>query len=131
MSLHRIIPEVDTIIEVSKVSQFLMMGRLLWAMLQSALNQEGGPSHSTERYARLLKIDITDSKPPGYAKEYVVPLHVYTGVPGGPKKVAAQTEILHAQNGQFLVLTKRQRNRPADQCPLFQEQLQTYRCLRY
>lgn len=81
--------------------------KTLWALMESALNQEGGLSRSTERYARLLKYDITKSQSPRYAKEDVVPPpRVYTGVSGDPKNLAAQTEILHVQNGQFLILAK-------------------------
>ena len=81
-------------------------GKTLWALLQSSLNQEGGLSRSTERYVRLLQYDITAPRSPRYAREYVVPLPLYTDSSDGKTKVAAQSEILHVQKGQLFVLSR-------------------------
>ena len=51
-------------------------GKTLWALMESALNQEGGLSRSTERYARLLKYDVTKPQSLRHTREYVVPLPV-------------------------------------------------------
>jgi hypothetical protein len=85
-------------------------GRNLYALMQGALNQEGGLTKQTERHARLLKYDITVASKPRYAREYVVPLPYWidptSKSAAKARKVAAQSEILHVQNGQFFVLAR-------------------------
>ena len=78
-------------------------GTMLYALTQSALNQEGGLKNKNRRYARLLAYDISDSTtPPSYKAEYVVPLPFY---PDG-SKVAAQSEIHYVSDTQFLILAR-------------------------
>lgn len=84
-------------------------GKNLYALLQGATNQDGGLERQTERYARLLKYDITVASKPRYAREFVVPLPFWvdpTASPAKNPKVAAQSEIFHIQNGQFFVLAR-------------------------
>ncbi|KAI9847354.1 MAG: hypothetical protein M1837_002542 [Sclerophora amabilis] len=83
-------------------------GNNLYVLLQSALDQEGGPADQTNRHARLVKYDIR-SDTPRYAREFVVPLPQYndpTDKPEDNPKTAAQSEIFHIQNGQFFVLAR-------------------------
>lgn len=83
-------------------------GRNLYVLLQSALNQEGGPAKQTNRYARLVKYDIS-SGTPRYAREFVVPLPQWTDPTSSPAKAlktAAQSEIFHIQDGQFFILAR-------------------------
>ncbi|KAI4161628.1 MAG: hypothetical protein LQ342_004769 [Letrouitia transgressa] len=83
-------------------------GRKLFALTQSALDQEGGPDNPARRQARLLEYDIA-KYPPVYTAEYIVTLPLYTDPTKTktPHKVAAQSEI-HAlgNNGPFLVLAR-------------------------
>ena len=85
-------------------------GRNLYALMQGALNQEGGLTKQTERHARLLKYDITVPSKPRYAREFVVPLPFWvdptSNTAAKARKVAAQSEIFHIQNGQFFVLAR-------------------------
>lgn len=84
-------------------------GNNLYVLLQAAANQEGGLSKQTERYARLVKYDITIPSAPRYAREFVVPLPLYndpTAKASKNPKVAAQSEIFHIQDGQFFVLAR-------------------------
>lgn len=80
-------------------------GKNLYALMQSALDQEGGPKDPARLQARLLEYDISDSNHPVYTHEYVVTLPVYTNA-DGKEKVAAQSEIHSLGNGQFLVLAR-------------------------
>lgn len=84
-------------------------GNTLYTLLQAATNQEGGTDKQTERYARLIKYDITVPSKPRYAREFVVPLPLYndpTAKPSKNPKVAAQSEIFHIQDGQFFILAR-------------------------
>jgi hypothetical protein len=84
-------------------------GNTLYALLQAATNQEGGLEKQTERYARLVKYDISVPSKPRYAREFVVPLPLYvdpTAKASKNPKVAAQSEIFHIQDGQFFVLAR-------------------------
>ncbi len=74
-------------------------GRYLYTMLQSALNQEGGPSSRTRRPARLLKYDISGDQPK-YVEEYVVTL------PTADNRVTGQSEILYLDHQQFFILSR-------------------------
>lgn len=75
--------------------------KTLYALMQSALNQEGGLNSTTRMYTRLLEYDISDACNPVYKAEYVLPL---------PKdsagRVAAQSEIHYVSPTQFLVLAR-------------------------
>lgn len=84
-------------------------GKDLYVLLQAAANQEGGLRSQTERYARLLKYDISDPSKPIHAGEYVVPLPLWVDPTAGDSKnpkTASQSEIFHLQDGQFLVLAR-------------------------
>lgn len=84
-------------------------GKTLYALLQSALNQEGGPNNPGRRPARLLEYDIKDGNPE-YVGEYVVLLPLWTDptVSDSSKrtKVAAQSEIHHLGDDKFLILAR-------------------------
>lgn len=74
-------------------------GHYLYVALQSALNQEGGPSSKTRRPARLLKYDIS-GRNPVYVEEYVIVLPVSAG------KVTGQSEIHYLDHKQFFILAR-------------------------
>ena len=85
-------------------------GQKLYTLLQSALDQEGGPSNPNRLQARLLQYDISTPSAPKYAAEYVVTLPLWTD-PTQTKaskatKVAGQSEIHSLGDGQFLVLAR-------------------------
>ena len=80
-------------------------GKTLNALLQSALNQEGGTSDEGRGFARLLQYDISDANNPTYLSEHVVPLPFFTSGKGNTK-VAAQSEIHALSTSQFLVLAR-------------------------
>ncbi|KAF6220286.1 hypothetical protein HO133_003418 [Letharia lupina] len=84
-------------------------GKTLYALMQSALDQEGGPSNPYRLQARLLEYDISNSSNPEYKAEYVVTLPLYTDPTAKASKatkVAAQSEIHSLGNDQFLVLAR-------------------------
>ncbi|KAL3425824.1 hypothetical protein PVAG01_02615 [Phlyctema vagabunda] len=84
-------------------------GKVLYALLQAATNQDGGLESQTQRYTRLVKYDITVPTAPRYAREFVVPLPLYndpTAKASKNPKAAAQSELFHIQNGQFFVLSR-------------------------
>ncbi|KAI0469905.1 esterase-like activity of phytase-domain-containing protein [Xylariaceae sp. FL0804] len=84
-------------------------GNSLFVLLQAAADQEGGLDKQTQRYARLLKYDISTRLTPTYAGEWVVPLPLYndpTAKASKNPKAAAQSEILALENGQFLILSR-------------------------
>jgi hypothetical protein len=84
-------------------------GNNLYVLLQAAANQEGGLNKQTERYARLVKYDITIPSAPRYAREFVVPLPLYndpTAKASKNPKTAAQSEIFHIQDGQFFITSR-------------------------
>jgi hypothetical protein len=76
-------------------------GKMLYALMQSALMQEGGAKASTRRFARLLQYDVSNPSKPVYQAEYVVPLPFSDGT-----RVAAQSEIKFISPTQFLVLAR-------------------------
>lgn len=83
-------------------------GDTLYTMMQSALNQEGGPSNPNRRQARFLKYRISGSKPK-YEEEYVVTLPLWTdptAKAGKNIKVAGQSEIHALGHGQFFLLSR-------------------------
>ena len=84
-------------------------GKTLYALLQSALDQEGGPNNPYRRQARLLEYDISNTTNPVYKAEYVVTLPLWTDPTAKASKatkVAGQSEIHSLGNGQFLVLAR-------------------------
>ena len=80
--------------------------KYLYALLQSALDQEGGPNNPSRLQARLAKYDISDPKSPKYGDEFVVTLPLYTDPTSGKQKVAAQSEIHSLDDGRFLILSR-------------------------
>ena len=83
-------------------------GNTLYALLQSALNQEGGPNNPYRRQARLLEYDISHAVPQ-YTAEYVVTLPLWTDPTASASKatkVAGQSEIHSLGHGQFLILAR-------------------------
>lgn len=84
-------------------------GKTLYALMQSALNQEGGPNNPGRRPARLLEYDIKHGNPE-YVGEYVVLLPLWTDPtvsdPSKRTKVAAQSEIHHLGDDKFLILAR-------------------------
>ncbi|KAI9751661.1 MAG: hypothetical protein M4579_005966 [Chaenotheca gracillima] len=83
-------------------------GRTLYVLLQSAADQEGGLAKQTNRYSRLVVYDVSRGKA-RYEAEYVVPLPQFndpTAKASKNPKTAAQSEIHHIKDGQFLVLAR-------------------------
>jgi hypothetical protein len=76
-------------------------GQTLYALMQSALAQDGGTGNPTRKQARLLEYKISGGKA-DYQASYVVTLPLYND----GKKVAAQSEILFLTKDQFLVLAR-------------------------
>jgi len=77
-------------------------GKTLYALMQSALDQEGGLHSADRRYARFVKYDVTNPAHPVYVAEYVVPLPTFNN----NTLVAAQSEIHYISDTQFLVLAR-------------------------
>ncbi|KAF3910958.1 hypothetical protein AA313_de0200142 [Arthrobotrys entomopaga] len=83
-------------------------GTDLYALLQSAGTQEGGLDKTTNNNARLLKYDISGSKP-RFAAEYVVALPQFNDPNKSAKKnprTTAQSEIHWVGDNQFFVLAR-------------------------
>lgn len=84
-------------------------GKTLYTMMQSALNQEGGPKKKNRQPTRLLAYDISADKPT-LKHEYAVLLpkyHDYTkDDKDDPMRVASQSEILALPTGDFLILSR-------------------------
>ena len=76
-------------------------GKKLYALMQSALDQEGGPKDPSRKQARLIEYNISGPMPE-YVSEYVVTLPLYSN----ETKVAAQSEIRYISDTQFLVLAR-------------------------
>ena len=79
-------------------------GKTLYSLLQSALDQEGGPNNPYRLNARLLEYDIS-TLVPKYKGEYVVTLPLYQSSKT-KSKVAAQSEIHAVSSTQFLILSR-------------------------
>ncbi|KAI5210302.1 hypothetical protein AUEXF2481DRAFT_93687 [Aureobasidium subglaciale EXF-2481] len=78
-------------------------GKHLYALLQSALDQEGGLKKKNRRYTRLLQYSLaSNSSTPVYEAEYVVPLPLY----GDDNSVAGQSEIHFLSSTQFFILAR-------------------------
>jgi hypothetical protein len=80
-------------------------GKTLYTLIQSALDQEGGPSKSSRATARLIAYDISTSKPK-YIHEWVVILPKFDDPAKSKPVVAAQSEIHQLPSGDFLVLAR-------------------------
>jgi hypothetical protein len=88
-------------------------GTMLYALVQSALVQDGGSDKSTERYTRLLAYSLSSSgkskrkdkksaaAAPTLVAEYVVPLPT-----SGKGKAYASSELHVLSNSTFLVLAR-------------------------
>ncbi|KAL4901398.1 hypothetical protein BDW74DRAFT_170297 [Aspergillus multicolor] len=85
-------------------------GKTLTVMIQSALNQEGGPKKKNRQPARVLQYDISNPNKPQYKHEYAVNLPKYVDYTDEDldKKVASQSEILHLPGDadNFLILSR-------------------------
>ncbi|KAJ6109113.1 esterase-like activity of phytase-domain-containing protein [Penicillium sp. IBT 16267x] len=79
-------------------------GNFLYAMMQSALNQEGGQKKKHRRHTRLLEYDISTNLSPRLVHEYVVTLPLYDT--GKGSESALQSEILRLSNEQLLILAR-------------------------
>ncbi|KAL4988279.1 esterase-like activity of phytase-domain-containing protein [Aspergillus falconensis] len=85
-------------------------GKTLTVMIQSALNQEGGPKKKNRQPARVLQYDISNPNKPQYQHEYAVNLPKYVDYTDADldEKVASQSEILHlpGEANNFLILSR-------------------------
>ena len=75
--------------------------KLLFALLQSALIQDGGSSNTKGRYARLLVLDISTPSKPTAAHEYVVQLPTLSD-----GTTAAQSDIHYVKDNLLLMLPR-------------------------
>ncbi|KAJ5949919.1 hypothetical protein N7454_001503 [Penicillium verhagenii] len=94
-------------------------GRYLYAMMQSAMIQEGGSKKKHRRHARLLTYDISDKELPLLSEEHVISLPLYdtSNDPGKSQQAALQSDILQLSNGHLLILARDSgfgRGRPTD-----------------
>ncbi|KAJ5459999.1 uncharacterized protein N7458_001551 [Penicillium daleae] len=84
-------------------------GKTLYTLIQSSLDQEGGPKKQNRTPARLLAYDIS-GKTPRYIHEWVVILPKYFDYTSDDTdkaiKVASQSEIHQLPTGDFLVLSR-------------------------
>ena len=84
-------------------------GTTLYALMQSAMDQEGGVDKQTRQPARMLAYDISGEFPK-YIHEWVVMLPKYFDYTSShaskANKVAAQSEIHQLPTGEFLVLAR-------------------------
>ncbi|KAL4926909.1 esterase-like/phytase family protein [Aspergillus undulatus] len=85
-------------------------GKILTVMIQSALNQEGGPKKKNRQPARVLQYDISSPEEPVYMHEYAVLLPKYVDYTDEDldEKVASQSEILDipGRPGSYFVLSR-------------------------
>ncbi|KAL3492568.1 esterase-like activity of phytase-domain-containing protein [Aspergillus germanicus] len=84
-------------------------GKTLYVMIQSALNQEGGPKKKNRQPARVLEYEISNPSKPRYKHEYAVVLPKYVDYTDKDldEKVASQSEILQLPGtGDFLILSR-------------------------
>jgi hypothetical protein len=88
-------------------------GRSLFAVMQSALRQDGGSGgNSTRRHARLLEYDISTPAAPVLVRECVLPLPTYTV--NGAQLVASVGDIATLGSRFLLVLVRDGNGRGAD-----------------
>src|SRR5262249_54679235 len=90
-------------------------GRTLYALVQSALRQDGGAGgNTTRRYTRLLEYNIASPDAPALTGEWILPLPVFT-VSGTPQVASVgDLVVLSPQRHQFLVLVRDGNGRGAD-----------------
>jgi hypothetical protein len=83
-------------------------GKTLYALLQSALIQDGGAGGSspTRFNTRLLAFDIADPAQPKLAAEHVVQLPRFKDPKKDKTLVAAQSELVALNGHQFLVIAR-------------------------
>ncbi|OQD82005.1 hypothetical protein PENANT_c024G02371 [Penicillium antarcticum] len=85
-------------------------GRTLYALMQSALDQEGGPGKTTRRPARLLVYNAGRRGEPLLVGEHVVNLPTYLDYSkkdaAKAVRVAGQSEIHQLDTGDFLILAR-------------------------
>ncbi|KAL4870766.1 hypothetical protein BDV12DRAFT_194969 [Aspergillus spectabilis] len=84
-------------------------GKTLSVMIQSALNQEGGPKKKNRQPARILEYDISNPSKPVNKHEYAVILPKFVDYTDKDldEKVASQSEILQLPDtGDFLILSR-------------------------
>ena len=88
-------------------------GRMLYALMQSALRQDGGSGGSSlRRHTRLLAWDISAPAAPVLKGEWVLPLPLYTQ--GGIQQVASVGDLVMVNSRQFLVLVRDGNGRGSD-----------------
>ncbi|KAK2808911.1 hypothetical protein FQN49_008664 [Arthroderma sp. PD_2] len=84
-------------------------GKTLYILIQSALNNDGGPKKRYRKQARMLEYDISGSTPK-YTHEYVVTLATYVDPteedPDKATIAASQSEIHYLPTGDFLILSR-------------------------
>lgn len=80
-------------------------GKMLYALLQSALAQEGGKKKKTRRQTRLIVYDISDPGRIEYVQEHIVSLPLCKEH-DGDKVVAGNSDILHIKGNQLLILAR-------------------------
>ncbi|EGE00576.1 hypothetical protein TESG_07879 [Trichophyton tonsurans CBS 112818] len=84
-------------------------GKTLYALIQSALNNDGGPKKRYRKQARMLEYDISGSTPK-YTHEYVVTLATFVDPheedPSKATIAASQSEIHYLPTGDFLILSR-------------------------
>jgi len=76
-------------------------GKYLYALLQSALEQDGGTKSTTRQNTRFLQWDIQAQK---WIGEWVVVLPFYND--NGAQHVAAQSEVHYLAENRFLILSR-------------------------
>ncbi|KAL2835054.1 esterase-like activity of phytase-domain-containing protein [Aspergillus cavernicola] len=84
-------------------------GETLYVMIQSALNQEGGPKKKNRQPARVLEYDLSNPSKPQYKHSYAVNLPKYVDYTDEDldENVASQSEILQLPGtGDFLILSR-------------------------
>lgn len=88
-------------------------GRTLYALLQSALRQDGGEDgNSQRRHTRLLAYDIANPAAPVLTGEWILPLPLYTQ--SGAQQVASVGDMVAINGRQFLVLVRDGNGRGGD-----------------
>ncbi len=88
-------------------------GRTLYALLQSALRQDGGEDgNSQRRHTRLLAYDIANPASPVLTGEWILPLPLYTQ--SGAQQVASVGDMVAINGRQFLVLVRDGNGRGGD-----------------
>jgi hypothetical protein len=93
-------------------------GNFLYALMQSALRQDGGAGGSSlRRYARLLEYNISTPSAPSLTGEYILPLPLYSD--GGVQQVASAGDLVALNGGvqgakRFLVLARDGNGRGSD-----------------